>query len=495
MLTVSRNTTRGLFIAFLAATLSLMMLSSAAATSDYVLDPPVLVSGPSPFDGCTIGSSGPGSVVYPNTEVEPFIAVNPVNPDNVIGVFQQDRWNDGGAKGLVAAPSFDGGATWAETYAAFSACSGGSPDYARASDPWVSFDKSGRAYQISLSINSASLTTSAVLASTSEDGGVTWSAPKTIIRDSGFVNFNDKESITGDWTRPGYAYATWIRGNIPGDQRSFNSLLHSFAYRGTPMFSRTTDGGQTWSTPEPITNQIIWGQANQIVVLPDGTLADVFVVLFKGSGVQPSDQQVFVAMSRSKDGGQHWSAPVKIALLSGTLLTDPDYPNPTSLDQTVRAGDVLPDIAVDHTTGALYVVWGDSLGTNELHVVLSKSTDGGQHWSTPKKIDQTPGPHAFNGTVEVTADGTVAVMYYDFRNNTPDPGLPTDVWLTHSTDGGRTWSEQHVTGPFDMEQAPVAGGFFLGDYQGMASAGSDLLMFFSTTQGDKANVYSVRAHR
>ena len=166
------------------------------------------------------------------------------------------------------------------------------------------------------------------------------------------INFNDKESITGDWTRAGYAYATWIRGAIPGENRSFTSLLHSFAYRGQPMFSRTTDGGQTWSTPEAMTNQNIYAQGNQIVVLPDGTLVDVFAALFKGSGKQPNANQVFMAVIRSKDGGRHWSAPVKIAPLRTALLTDPDNPNPTSLDETVRADDYLPDIAVDHTTGA-----------------------------------------------------------------------------------------------------------------------------------------------
>jgi hypothetical protein len=62
-------------------------------------------------------------------------------------------------------------------------------------------------------------------------------------------------------------------------------------------------------------------------------------------------------------------------------------------------------------------------------------------------------------------------MYYDFRNNTPDTGLPTDVWLTHSHDGGQTWSEQHVYGSFNMENAPVARGWFLGDYQGLAAVG------------------------
>jgi hypothetical protein len=44
-----------------------------------------------------------------------------------------------------------------------------------------------------------------------------------------------------------------------------------------------------------------------------------------------------------------------------------------------------------------------------------------------------------------------------------------------------------------MKAAPIARGFFLGDYQGLAAIGNDLLLFFSTTQGDAANVYSVRA--
>jgi hypothetical protein len=479
----------------LAVLVGSFLLVGQARAADYVLGPPVLVSGPSPFAACPVGSAGSSSVVYPNTEVEPFVAVNPTNPLNIIGVFQQDRWNDGGARGLLAARSFDGGASWAHNFASFSACSGGDSDYERATDPWVSFDDVGRAYQIALSIDSAAVNLSAVLVSTSTDGGATWTAPVTLIRDEDPINFNDKQSITGDWTRAGYAYATWIRGAFPGENRSLRSVQRSGAYRGQPMFSRTTDGGQSWSTPAPITNQNIYAQGNQIVVLPDGTLVDVFAALFKGSGRQPNDNQVFMAVIRSNDGGRHWSAPVKIAPLGTALLTDPDNPNPTSLDETVRAGDYLPDIAVDRATGALYVVWADGLGTNVNHVVLSKSTDGGRHWSTPQVISQTSGTHAFNGTVEVTSDGTVAVMYYDFRNNTPAPGLPTDIWLAHSSDAGETWSEQHVTGPFDMTQAPVARGFFLGDYHGLAAVDNDLLLFFSTTQGDPANVYSVRAAR
>jgi hypothetical protein len=466
-----------------------------ALAAPYTLGPQVLASGTSPFLGCPFGAADANSVVYDNTEVEPQVAVNPTDPANIIGAFQQDRWNDGGARGLVAARSTNGGASWTRNFSPFSVCSGGDPDYERATDPWVSFDRGGRAYQISLSIDSAALGLSAVLASTSTTKGASWTTPETIIRDENPLNFNDKESITGDWTRFNTAYAAWIRGDIPGENRSLESLQHSFAFRGQPMFSRTTDGGQNWSTPRPMINQNIYAQGNQVAVLPDGTLVNVFAALFKGAGLQPNPNQVFMAVVRSTDGGAHWSAPVKIANLGTVLLYDPDNPNPTSLDETIRADDYLPDIAVDKRTGALYVVWADGRGDPFNNVVIAKSTDGGQHWTTPRVIDRTPGPHAFNQTVTVAGDGTVAVLYYDFRNNTPAAGLPTDVWLTQSTDGGTTWEEQHVTGPFDMKQAPVARGWFLGDYMGLEPIGSGLIAFFATTQGDQANVYSVRANR
>jgi hypothetical protein len=97
---------------------------------------PVDVSGLSPFAACAVGGPGTNSV---NSEVEPFVAVNPANPSNIVGVFQQDRWSNGGAHGLVASTSHDGGSTWTESWAHFSTCSGGTAanggDYGRASDP------------------------------------------------------------------------------------------------------------------------------------------------------------------------------------------------------------------------------------------------------------------------------------------------------------------------------------------------------------------------
>ena len=78
-------------------------------------------------------------------EIEPFLAVDPTAPGHMIGVFQQDRWDNGGAHGIVAAVTNDGGATWAETWAHFGLCSGGG-------DFWAFFSASALALAFSASI-------------------------------------------------------------------------------------------------------------------------------------------------------------------------------------------------------------------------------------------------------------------------------------------------------------------------------------------------------
>src|SRR5436190_13154657 len=109
-------------LASLLGAVCLLVVVATAAASVFNVAPLTLVSGPSPFANCTIG--GPGTV-YVNAEVEPWVAVNPSNPNNIVAVFQQDRWSNGGAHGLVTATSQDGGQTWSQTFAHFSSCSGG----------------------------------------------------------------------------------------------------------------------------------------------------------------------------------------------------------------------------------------------------------------------------------------------------------------------------------------------------------------------------------
>ena len=68
----------------------------------------------------------------------------------MVGVFQEDRWSDGGAHGLLAAVSFNGGATYAHDWAEFSSCAD-NPATAyfehepRETAPWAAFDEDTRA--------------------------------------------------------------------------------------------------------------------------------------------------------------------------------------------------------------------------------------------------------------------------------------------------------------------------------------------------------------
>src|SRR5262245_33805393 len=123
----------------LLAAVAACAVSTGVTAGTFAVAPLTVVSGPSPFAACTDGVA-PGSVLYPNAEEEPWVDVNPTNPNNLIAVWQQDRWSDGGARGLVTAVTHDGGVSWARTFPHFSTCAGGTAqnggDFNRASDPW-----------------------------------------------------------------------------------------------------------------------------------------------------------------------------------------------------------------------------------------------------------------------------------------------------------------------------------------------------------------------
>lgn len=488
----------------LAAVLALLM-TPAVLAGGYTADPIVQVSQASPFAGCTADGVGTQSGFnYLHSEVEPWIDVNPANPLNMVGIWQQDRWSNGGSRGLVASTSADGGQSWSTVVIpGLTICAGG--QYQRATDPWVTFGPDGVLYQLGLVLNDVNFD-HALLASTSTDGGVTWSQPTEVIRDNAATVFNDKQSITADPNDAGVAYAVWDRLVYPSERASPTAAERAFAYRGPTWFSRTTDGGASWEPARLIydpgaLNQTI---ANQIVVLPDGTVVNGFN-LIRGSKNAKGTRGNNVAVMRSTNQGRTWSAATVAAKLLTRGVFDPDNGLP------VRTGDIIPDFAVDPTSGALYAVWQDArFGGNQFDsIAFAQSNDGGRTWSTPVKINLTPttiaagNQQAFTPSVHVAADGTVGVTYYDLRNNTTAPGsLPTDYFLVHCHPTTPTtcataanWgNEIRLTETsFDMLAAPYADGFFVGDYEGLSAAGTDFVTFFVQSDGgDPASVVARR---
>jgi hypothetical protein len=496
---------RALCVALAAAVVA-CALAAGGSAGVFAVAPLVQDSGPSPFAGCTAGAA-PGSVLYPNAEEEPWVDSNPTNPLNLVAVWQQDRWSDGGARGLVTAVSHNGGQTWSETFPHFSTCAGGTPanggDFDRASDSWVSFGPDGTAYQVALSFN-ATNNVNAVLASRSTDGGDTWSEPWTIIRDSGGRDvsyaFNDKESVSADPTQAGYAYAAWDRFVSPSgtSRESIDGLINSRSFREPIWFSRTTDGGVTWEPARSIydRSEFTGTIGSQILVAKNGDVLDFFDEFFIHKN-QGGARGEWMSVIRSTDKGVTWSKfSTMIAPSRERIAFDPDT------GRNIRAEGGLPEVAIDRASGAIYVVWQDASFSGVDEIAFSMSTDNGRTWSTPIKVNQTPrsataaNQQAFVDGVDVAADGTVAVTYYDFRNNDANPGVPTDYWIVHchaDCSSPTSWVDENrlTASSFDIEQAPAARGpfgYFLGEYEGLTHIGNTFVpVFVAVNNGNPAN--------
>jgi hypothetical protein len=467
----------------------------------------VTVSSTDPYATCSIpGNPGINSV---NAEVEPQVSVNPHLAGNIVGVWQQDRWNNGGAQGLVAGFSFNGGKSWGETTLPFSGCAPGAINdpftgapYDRASDPWVSFGPDGTAYAIGLLATNNTISgnnDTGVATVTSSDGGKTWGNPSLIKSDQGtspvfeFTQFfNDKESVTADPVHGGTAYAVWDRLKAPS--HSPDAALRAHAFRGPTWFSKTTDGGKTWTGTRAIFDP---GQNSQtignlIVVDPRTDVLYDFFEQFQTTGSPDfTPRGLSVGFISSSDGGNTWSQP--------TVVSNQQTPNDFSTTGALlRTGAGLPSVAIDTSTGQLYVVWEDArfTGGSVNQVVLSTSTDGGKTWSAPAVVSKTPtSTPAFTTTVAVNSAGTVAVTYYDMRNpGGITTGLPTDYWLVTSTDHGASFGNEVRITPtsFDMSIAPNSGGLFLGDYEALANIGTTFEPFFvkTVTQTNPTDVFT-----
>ncbi len=479
------------------------LLSDAGSAS---AEPLVTISGPSPFAACDI--SGEEGDNFLDAEVEPWVDVNPTYSDNLIAGWQQDRWSNGGSRSLMSAYSTNGGNTWKRVVVpGISKCSGGKGDFAydRTSDPWVTFAADGSAYFNSLAFFNDRADggggVNAMLVNKSTDGGKTWGRPKVLIRDTDGRAFNDKNAMSADPNDARYVYVVWDRlfdtllpaakkthGDAAADARARRLERYNRKekadrpegwYVGPTWLARTTDGGATWKEAKKIFNPGVNAQTigNQIVVLEDGKVMNFYTEI-------TADGRTYLGFLRSNDHGASFT-PGRRAIKTDVTLNATRTPD---LREPVRDGNILFDVAIDRGNGNLYLVWQDGRELGIDRVAFSMSEDNGVTWSTPAIINKTPSSlvklrnQAFIPSVEVGPNNRVHVTYYDFRNDLGNAKELADYWaiscgfaVTGDCAAAGDWGrERRLTDvSFDMLDAPIARGHFLGDYMGLVKQGDD----------------------
>jgi hypothetical protein len=472
----------------------------------------------SPFAGCAADlpdlQRSLGAIDFANSEVEPYLAVNPTNPDNLIAVWQQDRWSGGGARGNLAGVSFDGGETWETVVVTRSSACTGNAFWARATDPWVTFSPDGTAYFMHLGIYSPlvpfpdTFAVDGMFVTRSHNGGLTWEEPTELVLDTSATAMHDKNTITADPNDSSFVYAVWDRlTSPPSDNDNPTAFENAAAFAGDTIFTRSTDGGETWEPIRTTLKASPYDQtiANQIVVRPasaGGELVNVFNLIHERSDAGRS-RGWNVAAQISDDHGATWSRAVVAARMLPNPTVDPDTALP------VRAGDIGVDAAVDPTNGNVFAVWQDARFSGGAYndVALTASTDGGRTWSNaiavPRSLTGVAGLNrqSFVPQVHVSADGRLAVSYYDFRRNDGSGASEADYFVNQCAvpdtsepdlcDGD--WVETRVTAQsFDIRTAakPDERGFFLGDYVGLADVpGAFATAFPVSSAGDPATVH------
>jgi hypothetical protein len=375
---------------------------------------------------------------------EPSIAVDPNDPQRiVIGWRQFDAVNSNFRQAGFGYSS-NGGLTW----------STGKIDAGIfRSDPVLGFDSQGHFYYNSLTSNLSCQVFQSI------NGGMTWSSPVPAWG-------GDKQWMTIDRTGgpgQGHLYEAWSTESNP-------SAPHTF--------SRSIDGNQSYESPSDIDLSPIWGTLD---VGPDGTLYLV--------GTTGQDGPVYVA--RSSDARNTAGPPTFSTTtvdLGGTIQTG--GPNPVGL-----LGQLW--IAVDRSNGPrsgwVYVLGSVKTATDPLDVMFIRSTDGGQTWSAPRRVNTDPiGNRAFQwfGTMSVSPEGRIDAVWNDTRGSADS--TKSALYYACSYDGGVTWTPNEQASPVWNSTAGWPRQNKIGDYYHMVSRTDGADLAWAATFNNEQDVYFLR---
>lgn len=432
-------------------TLTGLTTPSTADIASTVVDP-VRISTDNLLADAGCGSEGPAR----NWEMENALAIDPTDQGKLVTAFIQD-WQDA----IVVARSSNGGRSWHQAVVPTNRCgwwlNGVKPaptieghafeldnsvnDPALAIGPSHTSPQKQVSYLSSLSLQStpSGFVRSALVVNRSSDGGRTWSSPAVLDTGSAPVPFTGTVVEAGthvatDPGIPGAAFVVWTKFDF--DKNT-----------STVWFSRTDDDGASWSSRVPAAAGVpgVFPAIGRVLPVADGLLI-VYAEVDTPSGLLASGTTIATTRLmavRSSDGGRSWSLPGQIAVGD-------------ALHVTGAAVAKAPD-------GSAYVAWfrRDPEGPG-VTPLLTRSRDGGRTWTDPKAVGEPLAstlvglsglPSGLN--VAVAGDGTVGVTLYDHRRDDPSDGEHTmDYWLRTSPNGGETWTETHLAGPFDQDSAP-----------------------------------------
>ncbi len=313
-------------------------------------------------------------------------------------------------------------------------------------DPCLMYDGEGNLYYAHLS--NANYWLDRIVVQKSTDNGLTWNDGAGIGLDT--PKQQDKEWMAADFSSPNYKnniYISWTQFDKYGSSSPTDS--------STILFSRSTDFGTNWSTPVRVSDRA--GNCFDSDSTDEGAIPCV-----------GPDGEVYLSWAgplgimfdKSFDGGQTFGKDIFVSSQPGGW----DF----NVSGIYRCNG-LPVTACDTShsiyRGNIYVLWSDQRnGIDNTDVFFSKSTDNGNSWSSPIKVndDNSNRQQFFPWMTIDEAAGFIYVVFYDRRNTTGDS---TDVYLAKSTDGGNSFQNFKIC---QSSFVPSSGKFF-GDYINVAA--------------------------
>jgi BNR repeat-like domain len=197
------------------------------------------------------------------------------------------------------------------------------------------------------------------------------------------------------------------------------------------------DAGESWSVVQPLHNT----NSRLGVSLPSGgAIGRDGTAYFAWNGANNPGQAKGTKnlyVTSTNDGGQTWTT---------TLIDQSEAPPRCGCGGWDYWGAQMA-IAVDDEDG-VYVLWNANrtkFGPNRMY--FSRSTDGGEHWSTPVDVSlASPGVNNLFPALVASGDGDVRIAWQDDRNGLDaggnDPSARWNTYYRQSRDGGSTWSAE-----------------------------------------------------